>query len=171
MVGLMWSLPFLQLHHRYSLTSFYSEWLAFALRLVALAALAQKQAWRNMQLPLVALFPLGLIALLILQCALDRVPYAGQALTAALYLVWAVLLMLVGNLLRRALGMAAVSSVLAWLVLAAGAVTALSVMQGYRSFERLRTEYAASERHSDSGAARSGARTVCGACGILRYRH
>lgn len=128
MVGLMWSLPFLQPHHRYPLTSFYSEWLAFALGLVALALLAEKQAWRNMQLPLVALFPLGLIALLILQCTLDRVPYTGQALTAALYLVWVVLLMVLGNLLRRALGMATVSTVLAWFVLAGGLLSALGAL-------------------------------------------
>ncbi len=132
MVGLMWSLPFLQPQHRYPLTSFYSEWLAFALGLVALAPLAQKHAWRNMQLPRVALFPLGLIALLILQCALDRVSYVGQAVTAALYLVWAVLLMLLGNLLRRALGMAAVSTVLAWFVLAGGLLSALvALLQHY----------------------------------------
>jgi O-antigen ligase len=128
MVGLMWSLPFLQPVHAYPLTSFYSEWLAFALGLVAFVALAEKRVWRNMRVPLVALFPLGLIALLILQCALDRVPYPAQAFTAALYLVWAVLLMLLGNLLRRALGMATVCSVLAWFVLAGGLLSALGAL-------------------------------------------
>jgi hypothetical protein len=35
LTGLMWTLPFLQPHHRYPLIGFYSEWLAFALGLAA----------------------------------------------------------------------------------------------------------------------------------------
>ena len=39
MAGLMCVLPFMQPYHRFPLTSFYSEWLAFALGLAAAALL------------------------------------------------------------------------------------------------------------------------------------
>ena len=131
-VGLMFILPFLQPYHRYPLVSFYSEWLAFVLGIAALVPFARKQAWQDMRLPVAALFPMGLIALLILQCLLDRVPYAGQAMLAAIYLVWAALLILLGALLRRQLGMNTIVIALAWCVLVGGELSAVAgVLQYY----------------------------------------
>lgn len=118
-------LPFLQPVHGYPLTSFYSEWLAFALGIAALAPLAGKRVWQDMTLPGIALVPLALIALLMIQLVTDRMPYAGQALTAAIYLVWAALLMTLGHHLRQALGLTTVSVVLAWFVLAGGLLSTL----------------------------------------------
>ena len=53
-LGLMCLLPFLQPLHRYPLTSFYSEWLAFVLGIAALAPLAGKRVWQDMSVPVIA---------------------------------------------------------------------------------------------------------------------
>ena len=130
--GLLWTLPFLQPYHHFPMPMFRSEWLAFVLGLVALVLLATKRAWHDETLPAVALAPLGLAALVLLQAALGRVPYAAQAFTATLYLVWAALLIMLGAVLRRELGMATVVSVMAWCVVIGGELSAaVGVLQYY----------------------------------------
>lgn len=124
-VGLLWTLPFLQPIHRYPLTSFYSEWLAIVLGLVASAALLDRRCWREAPCPLITLFLSGLIALLAVQYWLGRVTYGGQALTAALYLGWAGLLMILARNLRREFGMTAVVTMLAWFLFAGGFLSAI----------------------------------------------
>jgi O-antigen ligase len=125
LIGLAWTVPFLQPVHRFPLTAFYSEWLAFALGLAAAAPLMRRESWRDAALPAVALAPLGLIAVLGLQVALGRVPYAGQALMAGLYLLWAVLLIVLGQLLRREVSLVQIATFLAWFLVAGGFVHAL----------------------------------------------
>ncbi len=132
-VGLMFVLPFLQPIHDLPMTSFYSEWLAFALGIAALAPLAGKQVWQDMTVPVIALVPLVLIALLLVQLVIGRVPYTGPAMLAAIYLVWAALLMTLGHHLRQAPGLTAVSVVLAWFVLAGGLLcTLVAWLQHYQ---------------------------------------
>ena len=125
LIGLAWTVPLLQPVHRFPLTAFYSEWLAFALGLAAAVPLLRREAWRDATLPVVALAPLGLIGLLALQVALGRVPYAGQALMAALYLVWALLLIELGQWLRREVSFPVLATWLAWFLLAGGVAHAL----------------------------------------------
>lgn len=133
-VGLMWTLPFLQPYHRYPIPSFYSEWLAFALGLTAAFLLLRKALWRDAFLPASALAPLGLVVVLGLQVVLGRVPYAEQALVATLYLLWASLLMLLGRVLRSELGMPVVVATLAWFLLAGGVLGALAgLLQFYQA--------------------------------------
>ncbi|MBI3044738.1 MAG: O-antigen ligase C-terminal domain-containing protein [Betaproteobacteria bacterium] len=133
LVGLMFVLPFLQPFHYYPLTSFYSEWLAFALGLAAATLLLRKEPWREAALPVVAIVPIGLAAVIGLQAALGRVPYPEQALTVTLYLLWAVLLVLLGSALRRMLALTDVASVLAWFLLAGGILSALiGLLQHYQ---------------------------------------
>jgi O-antigen ligase len=122
----MWTLPFLQPYHRYPLTGFYSEWLAFALGLAAALLLAGREPWRDAALPAVAIAPVALAAVLGLQAALGRTPYPEQALTGVLYLLWASLLIVLGYALRRALTLAAAARVLAWFLLAGGILSALT---------------------------------------------
>ncbi|MGH8703443.1 MAG: Wzy polymerase domain-containing protein [Burkholderiales bacterium] len=124
LTGLAWTLPFLQPYHRYPLTGFYSEWLAFALGLAAALVLLSRQAWRGAELPAVAMAPVGLAVVLGVQAALERVPYPEQVLTAVLYLLWASLLVLLGSVLRRALGMTTVATTLAWFLFASGILSA-----------------------------------------------
>jgi len=125
LVGLAWTVPFLQPYHRFPLTSFYSEWLAFALGLAAAAPLLRRDAWRDATVPLIGLAPLGLAVLLTLQVVLDRVPYAEQALTAGLYLLWATLMAVLGHVLGRRMTLDSIARTLAWFLLAGGLIHAL----------------------------------------------
>jgi len=125
LIGLAWTLPFLQPWHRYPLTGFYSEWLAFALGLAAALALLRRKSWQDAAPPVVAIAPVGLVVVLGLQAALGRVPYEEQALTATLYLLWASLLMVLGQAIRRGLGMTPVATTLAWFLITGGAISAL----------------------------------------------
>jgi O-antigen ligase len=132
LAGLAWTVPFLQPVHRFPLTAFYSEWLAFALGLAAAAPLLRRESWRDAALPVVALAPLGLIVVLGMQVALGRVPYAGQALMAGLYLLWALLLIVLGQWLRREVSLAQIATFLAWFLLGGGFLHALAgVAQHY----------------------------------------
>ena len=133
LIGLAWTLPFLQPWHRFPLTAFYSEWLAFALGLAAALALLHRKSWQATPPPVVAIAPVGLIVVLGLQAALGRMPYAEQALTATLYLLWASLLMVLGQAIRRELGMTPVATTLAWFLLAGGVISALvGLLQHYQ---------------------------------------
>jgi O-antigen ligase len=125
LLGLAWTLPFLQPWHRFPLTSFYSEWLAFALGLAAALVLLHRKSWQDAAPPVVAIAPVGLIVVLGLQAALGRMPYAELALTATLYLIWASLLMVLGQAIRRELGMTPVVTTLARFLLAGGVISAL----------------------------------------------
>ena len=71
-MALLCAAPFLQPWHRYPLTAFYSEWLAFALGLGAMAVLFERRAWTTPAVPWIALLPFMLAALLILHGACAR---------------------------------------------------------------------------------------------------
>ena len=130
--GLMFALPFLLPYHRFPLTSFYSEWLAFALGLLAALLLLRRSSGATAEIPVIALAPAGLILLLLIQAMLGRVPYPEQALIAALYLLWASLLVALGTRLRQELGMGRIVDTLAWFTLAGGMLNALAgIIQHY----------------------------------------
>ncbi len=134
LIGLAWTLPFLQPYHRFPLTAFYGEWLAFGLGLAAPLLLAARHSWREAELPVVALVPPALALLLGVQVTLGRVPYPEQAITATYYLLWASLLMLLARVLARELGMAAITTTLAWFVLAGGLLSALAAIAQHYHF-------------------------------------
>lgn len=125
LTGLAWTLPFLQPYHRYPLPSFYSEWLAFALGFAAALPLLHRNSWRDAAVPIIALAPLGLAVVLAVQVALGRVPYAEQALTGGLYLLWATLMALLGHALARRLTLDSIATTLAWFLLVGGVLHAL----------------------------------------------
>lgn len=104
LVALLCTLPFLQPYHLNPLTAFYSEWLAFVLGCGVALVLLLRRAWNGACLPWIALAPLLLALLLFMHGLLDRSPYFGQALSAALYLLWAALLVLAGAALARLAG-------------------------------------------------------------------
>ena len=134
MIGLAWTLPFLQPYHRLPLSGFYSEWLALALGLTASLLLLRRESWLGASLPAVALAPVGLAAVVGLHVALGRVPYPEQALIVVLYLMWAALITLLGAVLRRELGMTALATALAWWLLAGGTLGALAgLMQHFQA--------------------------------------
>lgn len=120
-VTLLCVVPFLQPFHRYPLTSFYTEWLALASGLGVMSVLLDRRAWISAEVPWVALAPFALALLLIMHGALHWSPYFGHALTGALYLVWAGLLMIAVRALLRIGGRDRVCTVIA-AALAGGAL-------------------------------------------------
>jgi len=133
LAGLAWTLPFLVPYHTYPLAGFYGEWLAFALGLGAAALLLWPRAWQPLHLPAVALAPFGLAVLVLLQWLLGRVTYTEQALTAALYLLWMMTMMVLGGALRREIGIAGLAVALAWWLLAGGLLSAVvALLQRYQ---------------------------------------
>jgi len=132
-IGLMWTLPFLQPFHQFPLTSFYGEWLALVLGLLALVPLAAKSFWRAAPLPVAVLPLLGFAAVLVVQHAVGRVAYGGQVMAAGLYVAWAALLIVLGSGLRRTLDLDGIATVLAWFVTVGGTLGALfALMQHYQ---------------------------------------
>jgi O-antigen ligase len=130
LVGLMWVLPFLSPYHLLPLPSFYGEWLAALLGLAAISSLLLKDVWQPFRLPRIALLPLGLVGLMLVQLALGQIVFPQQALLGMLYLLWAMLLMVVGYRLRQALGWELFASVLAWAVVIGGLLSAvIAVLQ------------------------------------------
>ena len=131
-LALAWTLPFLQWHHKPPIPSFYSEWLAFGLGLLALVPLLSKRYWQPLVLPRSFLFVLGFIALLMIQVVLERVLYPQQALVGALYILWAAFLLWLGNQLRRELGLERIAVVLAWTLLTGALLScALALLQHF----------------------------------------
>lgn len=117
LLALAWTLPFLQWRHQPPIPSFYSEWLAFALGLLALLPLLFRRYWQPLVLPRTLLFVLGFPLILMVQVALDRVAYPQQALVGAQYFLWLAFLMWLGNQLGRELGLERIANGLAWALL------------------------------------------------------
>lgn len=131
--GLLLSVPFLNPYHDYPLLTFYTEWLAFAIGLVALAAMATAPSRNPIPIPGVC-FGLFLLALLLAaQAAAGWVAYPLRSAVGALHLVWAALLAILGAWLRSELGEARVSHPLQWSLALAGVLAAASgFVQYYR---------------------------------------
>lgn len=117
-------LPFLQWHHKPPIPSFYSEWLAFGLGLLAALPLLSKRYWQPMVLPRSLLFLLGFIAIVLVQLMLDRIVYSQQAFVAALYILWASLMLWLGQQLRREVGVQGIADTLAWAFLVGALLSA-----------------------------------------------
>lgn len=124
LIGLAWTLPFLQPYHRFPLTGFYSEWLALAIGLAATLLLLRRESWEPATIPAVALAPAALAAVLGLHAALGWSPYAAQPATAALYLLWAALMVALGHTLRAQMTPPVVAATLSWFLLAGAVLTA-----------------------------------------------
>ncbi len=132
LVALMFIAPFLVPYHRLPLTSYYSEWLALALGAGALLVLAAYRRLDGLVIPRIAVAPLALAALIGAQAGAGQVPYAGQALAAACYLVWASALMVLSASAVRDLGGQSVVRFLAWSLLVGGLLSALAgLLQQY----------------------------------------
>lgn len=132
-VGLMWVLPFLHYRHHYPLTTFDQEWWSALLGLFALTLLAAKDFWEDPKIPRIAQLSAGLIAILLLQMFLGKVAYIDQGLLYILYLLFAMLLMLLGARLRACFGLEKIATVLAVFLLIGTECSALiGVLQHFR---------------------------------------
>jgi len=129
---LLCALPFLQPHHRFPLTSFYSESLAFACGLGVIVVLVDRRAWMNAEVPWLVLPLFAFAGLVLVHGFAGWSPYPGQALLGALYLVWAGLLVVAARALVRIFGLEAVATVAAaGLALGALFSAAIGVIQHF----------------------------------------
>lgn len=103
-VFLMLSLPFLHPHHRTPIPSFHQEWWAAMLGLLAALCLLLRRYRQHLALPYIALLPAALTGLILLQLALLPNSRSETSLLAALYLLWAILLMALTLVLRAVHG-------------------------------------------------------------------
>ncbi|MDD2913892.1 MAG: Wzy polymerase domain-containing protein [Gallionella sp.] len=115
------------------MTTFDQEWWSALLGVFALTLLVTRDFWLRPEIPRIAQLPAGLIAILLLQMALNKIAYADQGLLYILYLLFAALLMLLGARLRVCFGLEKVSITLAIFLLIGAELSALvGVLQYYR---------------------------------------
>ena len=132
-VGLMWVLPFLYYHHAYPLTTFYQEWLTALLGICALPLLLTTRYWHAPQVPGIVLLPIGLMLVLLVQFMTGRILHFDHVLLLSLYLLFAALLMMLGQHLREEIGLPRVAVVLAiCLLIGAELNTLAGILQHYR---------------------------------------
>src|SRR5690349_8740720 len=110
----MASLPFLVPLHRLPLTSFYSEWLATLLGVLAIVLVSAQRQAAPMQLPAIAVAPAALMLVVALQWALGMFAYAASAVMVLLYLAWAGVTMLAARTLSRVVGLRQLTATIAW---------------------------------------------------------
>ena len=94
-------LPFLIPHHFNPIPSFIQEWTAAVFGLLAACVLTHRHLIEDIEIPEIALIPLGLIGLLLLQYFTGLAQSITQALLAALYLLWSLLMLTAASNLRR----------------------------------------------------------------------
>jgi O-antigen ligase len=130
----MVSLPFLNPWHYYPITTFYEEWLAFLLGVLAsLAFLFAPRSKKSFRLPRTSLWLLVFATLLILHIPFRNVAYPQTVLIGAMYVLWAAMMIIVGDGLREDLGIEAVVRALAWVLLSAALVSSLlAIVQFFR---------------------------------------
>lgn len=131
----MFLLPFLNPYHFFPLTNFYTEWLALALGLAALAPLAAKRFWDEVEIPALALWLLAFAALLLLQLAWLDIAYPELSLLGALYVVWAAWLVWLGRVLAKSCGLETAVPVFAALLLLGGLLNAAAALVQFYNLE------------------------------------
>lgn len=129
----MWVLPFLYYRHAYPITTFYQEWTAAALGLLALPLLVSKHYWQQPEIPRIVMLPIGMLLLLLVQFMLGKVSSLDQTLLLTLYFLWAALLVMLGHRLRIELGLPTLALSLAVFLTLGAELSALAgVLQHYR---------------------------------------
>ncbi len=125
LVGLMWVLPFLNPRHAYPLTRFYQEWWSALLGVLATGILAGRGFWRSHQVPRIALLPVLLVAIAMVQWYMGMIPYFEQVLLYILYFLFATMLMLLGARLSEVIGLEKMAGTLAMFLLVGAELSAL----------------------------------------------
>ncbi len=103
------------------------------LGLCAMPLLLSRRYWQQPEIPRIVLLPIGLMLLVLVQFALGKIAYLGQALLFSLYMLWAALLIMLGHRLREEFGLPMLATVLAAFLLLGAELNALvGVLQHYR---------------------------------------
>ena len=103
------------------------------LGLCAMPLLMTKDSAASAAIPRIALLPVALILLVLLQALLGKLAYFEQALLFSLYMLWAALLLLLGHRLRTEIGLPVLVTVLATFLLLGAELNAfMGILQHYR---------------------------------------
>lgn len=127
LIGLMFLLPFLVLHHSLPIPLFYSEWLAAALGTAAMIPLFYIASWQtpakqSIDIPLISLIFIALAVILCAQWISGMLHSNQYGLLVLSYLILAFLLTVLGSHLRRTLGWEALVTTLAWCLVIGGII-------------------------------------------------
>lgn len=131
LLALLCILPFLIPHHRIPLTTFYNQWSAMALSALVMIFLLRKQSWHKMKVPWLAIMPIGLWLIVIIQYQLGFFSYWQQTFLVSLYLLWASLLIVLGAQLKRIVTLNKLVPILAWALVIGGIFSAFIVTLQY----------------------------------------
>lgn len=105
LAGMALTIPVLLPYHAYPLLTFYGEWLALLLGLMALAPMLFVKKEELPKLPWMSVALFGFCVLLYVQMAVGLVAYPQRSVTGVMYALWAALLIWLGVWLRTGLGM------------------------------------------------------------------
>lgn len=125
-VALMLVLPFVMAHHFNPITAFFEEWTAAALGLAALTWLLRRNDGKPLELPEIALLPLGLMLIAVLQPILLPEAVSERVQLFCLYMIWAALLVVLGRRLAEEVGTEALADLMAAAILAGALLAAAS---------------------------------------------
>lgn len=119
-IGLMFFLPFAIAVHHHPIPSFFGEWTAALLGLLACLAFFGKPFLQDLKIPQIALVFFGFASIVIMQWILGMLHSSQYALLILSYFAWAFLLVILGAYLRRELGWEKIAITLSWFLVLGG---------------------------------------------------
>jgi len=131
LAGSLCLLPFLLPYHQQPVLSFFPEWLAAALGIAAALTLLAGQGVSAASLPVPARWLFAFALVLAVQAAIGGHAYSQLPLLAALYVLYAVLMIWLGAQLTAALGIERVATVLAAFLLVGALANSLAGLIQY----------------------------------------
>src|SRR5438552_837014 len=137
LAGSLCLLPFLLPYHQQPVLSFFPEWLAAALGIAAALTLLAGQGVSAASLPVPARWLFAFALVLAVQAAIGGHAYSQLPLLAALYVLYAVLMIWLGAQLTAALGIERVATVLAAFLLVGALANSLAGVIQYYGRPRL----------------------------------
>jgi O-antigen ligase len=126
-ISLMLILPFLFPHHPFPIQTFYTEWLVAALALLAFVPLIKQTAWPAYQVPTIIWLPITMLIVMALQLAVLDIAYWQNYFLVAQYFIFAALMMLLGAMLKQAVGFNKTINVIAIALLISGLISTVII--------------------------------------------
>ena len=130
-IALIAFLPFVSAYHQLPIPSFLNEWIAGLIGTFALVSLLNKDFWRPLEIPQIALIFVGFIFIVSMQMMLGMLQSTQYGLLVISYLTWAFFLTILGGYLRRQLGWEKITTIVAWTIVAGGVVNIVFVSLQY----------------------------------------
>lgn len=131
-ISLMLIIPFVFPNLPKPIPTFYKEWLAAACALLAFIPLIRQTAWPRYQAPSIIWLPIVMLCIMGLQLAILDIAYWQHYFLVAQYFLVAALLMLLGGMLKQAMGFDRVMHRIAIILIISGLLSVLAIMLDLR---------------------------------------